>query len=181
MQIVGQDGAKPITTFVNYACHPEILNNRHITADFPHWLYETVEAGSGAPCIYFNGAQGGMITADYDESTAPKGENWKAAETIGRTLGERVLAVLRTAETIADPQVSFDDRLFSVPLENERYKTLIAMHVIAAKPQADGTFETEVCRIGIGPAENQRTRPQLLDRSGGRCPVRTVADHAAQR
>ena len=35
--------------------------------DFPHWLYGTVEAKSGGVCLYLNGAQGGMVTADYDE------------------------------------------------------------------------------------------------------------------
>jgi hypothetical protein len=153
MQVVQKDGSTPIATFVNYACHPEVLNNRHITADFPHWLYQTIEAGGGGPCIYFNGAQGGMITADYDESTAPPGENWNAAETIGRNLGEHVLAVLKSAQVVTSPEITFERRLFSVPLENQRYKTLIAMHVISAAPRADGTFETEVCRVGIGSAE----------------------------
>jgi hypothetical protein len=153
MQVLPENSAKPIATFVNFACHPEILNNRHLTADFPHWLYETVEAGGAGPCIYFNGAQGGMVTADYDEKSAPDGENWMAAERIGQALGQRVLAVLSTAEEIKDPQVSFDHRLFSVPLENQRYKTLIAMKVFSAKPESDGTFQTEVCRINIGPAE----------------------------
>ena len=153
MQVLSGDGGAPIATFVNYACHPEILNNHHLTADFPHWLYETVEAGNAGPCIYFNGAQGGMITADYDERTAPRGENWQAAETIGRTLGRRVIAILNVAPVIKDPQITFSRRLFSVPLENQRYKTLIAMKVFSAKPQPDGTFETEVCRVGIGSAE----------------------------
>ena len=89
MQVLQAEGSKPIATLVNYACHPEILDNRHITADFPHWLYETVVAGGGGPCIYFNGAQGGMITADYDEKTAPAGESWAAAEPpLAGTLGE---------------------------------------------------------------------------------------------
>ncbi len=153
MQVLALEGSKPIATLVNYACHPEILNNRHITADFPHWLYETVEAGGGGPCIYFNGAQGGMITADYDEKSAPEGENWMAAERIGRTLGERVLAVLKSADVDNDPKVEFDRKLFSVPLENQRYKTLIAMKVFSARPEPDGTFETEVCRVGIGSGE----------------------------
>jgi len=153
MQIVSADGAVPIATLVNYACHPEILNNRQITADFPHWLYETVELGGGGECIYFNGAQGGMITADYDESTAPKGENWKAAETIGNSLGTRVLEILKGSPTIPNPVLYFSKKVFTVPLENQRYLTLIKMKVFSGQPGPDGTLETEVCRIGIGQGE----------------------------
>ncbi len=43
MQMVGAADGKPVATFVNYACHPEVLDTRQVSADFPHWLYETVE------------------------------------------------------------------------------------------------------------------------------------------
>ena len=67
MQVVSRADSKPVCTFVNYACHPEVLDTRQITADFPHWLYETVESAGGGVCLYLNGAQGGMVTADFDE------------------------------------------------------------------------------------------------------------------
>ena len=65
MQLISKSDGKPISTLVNFACHPEILNNRHMTADFPHWLYETVEGEKGLKggvCLSLNGAQGGMIS-----------------------------------------------------------------------------------------------------------------------
>lgn len=166
MQILPEAGSPPLATFVNYACHPEILDNRHITADFPHWLYSTVESGGGGDCIYFNAAQGGMITADYDEATAPKGENWEAAQRIGEALGKRVLEIIKTAELIKNPPLTFDRRLFSVPLENQRYKTLIAMKVFSGLPAPDGTLATEVCRIGVGPAEMLTLPGEVLPNVG---------------
>ncbi len=153
MQVLSAASSKPVCTFVNYACHPEILNNKQITADFPHWLYETVESGGGGECIYFNGAQGGMITADFDENSAPKGANWKAAESIGNNLGKRTLAIIGDAKPEESAPLTIERRVFNVPLDNDRYKTLIALKVFSSAPKPDGTLETEVCRIGVGPAE----------------------------
>ncbi len=153
VQFVTAVNPRTIATIVNYACHPEILNNHHITADFPHWLYETVETALGGTCVYFNGAQGGMVTAAYDVSTAPRGENWAAAEAIGKMLGTRTLEVLHDATAITDPELTIAKRKFHIPLENARYRTLIKMKVFSGAPDPDGTLETEVCRIGIGPAE----------------------------
>jgi hypothetical protein len=153
MQVTGRSDGKTIATLVNYACHPEILNNRQISADFPHWLYETVEARLGGICLYVNGAQGGMITADFDESTAPKGENWKAAEALGTSLGEQAVAALKGAEPIADTSITLQRRVFTVPLENQMFKTLIALHVFPGDVLKTGAIETEVSRFTIGPAE----------------------------
>ena len=161
MQVVSKSKGKPISTLVNYACHPEILNTRRITADFPHWLYETVEGGGGGVCLYLNGAQGGMITADFDESTTPKGENWQAAETIGTALGKRVLELISTSEFQEEAKIIVQRSVFFVPLENANFKALIKLKVF---PQdvvktgikdgiKTGMIETEVNRIRIGGAE----------------------------
>jgi hypothetical protein len=142
-----------IATCINYACHPEILDTAHITADFPHWLYETVEQGTGGVCLYFNGAQGGMITADYDEATAPKGENWKAAEAIGTALGQRALEILKVADVVSAAPIGTQHREFDVPLGNRGFKALVKMGVFPKETVAGGTIRTEVNRITIGPAE----------------------------
>jgi len=153
MQVRDIKDAKCIATLVNYACHPEILNNRHMTADFPHWLYETIEAKVGGTCIYVNGAQGGMITADYDESTAPKGENWAAAESLGRRLGQYALESLDNAVLAQGPAITFQRSVFNVPLENKMFQTLIKLHVFQGGALKNGQVETEVSRFTIGPAE----------------------------
>jgi hypothetical protein len=153
MQVRERAGGKTIATLVNYACHPEVLNTRHMTADFPHWLYDTVEAQEGGICLYLNGAQGGMITADYDESTAPKGANWAAAETLGKRLGGYVLDALKGAEPVGDTSITMARRVFTVPLANPMFKTLITLHVFPGDTLKNGAVETEVSRLTIGPAE----------------------------
>jgi hypothetical protein len=153
LQVASARNGKPIATVVNYACHPEILNTHEITADFPHWLYQAVERGGGGECLYWNGAQGGMITADYDVKSAPDGENWKAAETIGTDLGRRVLELIKAAEPARDTAIAIQRRVFPVPLDNPRFKALIALKVFPQGMVKNGEIETEVNRITIGPAE----------------------------
>lgn len=153
MQMVSTPDNKPVATFVNYACHPEVLDTRQITADFPHWLYDTVENTGGGICLYFNGAQGGMVTADFDEATAPKGQNWQAAEIIGTGLGRRVLEIIANAETVSNPAIQTQQRVFTVPLENARFQALISLNVFPRDLVKNNLLETEVNRITIGPAE----------------------------
>ena len=153
MQVLSAEDGKPVATVVNYACHPEILNNRHLTADYPHWIYKAVESGNGGACLFFNGALGGMVTADYDETTSPKGENWAAAERIGTALGERALAIVATAEVLKVAPIQSARRIFTVPLENIRFKTLIGLGVFPKDVSTGGVIETEVSHFRIGPAE----------------------------
>jgi len=155
MQVVEAAGGKPIATFVNYACHPEIMNTHHMTADFPHWLYDTVEGGGGGICLYLNGAQGGMITADFDESTTPKGENWQAAETVGTSLGKRVLELLELEGTpaVRNVPITAARRVFEVPLDNPNFKALVGLKIFPKSEMKGANIVTEVCRITIGDAE----------------------------
>ncbi len=153
MQVVESVGSKPIATFVNYACHPEIMNTHHMTADFPHWLYDTVESGGGGICLYLNGAQGGMVTADFDESTTPKGENWQAAEAIGTSLGKRVLELIEGTTVVRNVPITTGRRVFEVPLDNPRFKALVALKIFPKAEMKGANLETEVCRITIGEAE----------------------------
>ncbi|HLJ54772.1 MAG TPA: hypothetical protein VKT77_06995 [Chthonomonadaceae bacterium] len=142
-----------IATLVNFACHPEVLNTRQITADFPHWLYDTVEPALGGVCLYLNGAQGGMITADYDEASAPKGENWAAAEMLGKRLGDAVIRIARAAKPAAQTAITTQRSVFRVPLENRTFEALIKLKVFQGNTLVNGQVETEVNRITIGPAE----------------------------
>jgi hypothetical protein len=152
MQVCGRDGA-PIGALVNFACHPEVLNNRLISADFPHWLYGRVEGEVGV-CLFMNGALGGMVTADFDESTALPGGNWQAAQEIGQALGDRTLELLADAQPIEAPTLDAQQRVFQVPLRNEGFRDLIEAGITGGREGLRGGFlETEVNRITVGPAE----------------------------
>lgn len=153
MQVVSPTGEKVIATLVNFACHPEVLDCHAISSDFPNWLYSTVEAKTGATCLYLNGAQGGMVTAFFDEEVLPKGENFKAAEMIGTSLANRALEIIQSAEIVRDAPIHTQRRIFQVPMENAMFKMLIKIKVFPNLLTKEGNVETEVNRITIGEAE----------------------------
>ncbi|MFO1449505.1 MAG: hypothetical protein U1F61_15225 [Opitutaceae bacterium] len=77
-------------TVVNYACHPTTLawDNRLISPDFPGAMRETVEAATGAPSLFLQGASGELAPAEQYCGDAA------VADRHGRRLGHAVLAVL---------------------------------------------------------------------------------------
>jgi hypothetical protein len=153
MQVSSVDG-KVISTLVNYACHPEVLNNKKLTSDFPHWLRTVVEDGGGGVAIYMNGAQGGMVTADIkNESSYPKGEAWPEAERIGRELGRAAIRVLADARPAQETTITFSQRQFLVPMENAGFKMLISAGILPKDMLEDGSVRTEVSRVTVGHAE----------------------------
>ncbi|UCH36435.1 MAG: neutral/alkaline non-lysosomal ceramidase N-terminal domain-containing protein, partial [Armatimonadota bacterium] len=50
LQAIGEDG-KVIATLVNFACHPEIMQNNYLTADFPNWTYQRIEEKAGGVAL----------------------------------------------------------------------------------------------------------------------------------
>jgi hypothetical protein len=153
MQVANPQG-KTIATLINFACHPEVLNNRTMTSDFPHWLRLHVEERLGGVAIYMNGALGGMVTAlIQNEEKYPKGEAWPEAERIGNTLAEATLASLEGASWEESPNFTFQQRIFRVPLENAGFKLLIAAKILPGELVDGSDILTEVSRFTLGPAE----------------------------
>lgn len=153
MQVANRDG-KTIATLINFACHPEVLNNRTMTSDFPHWLRLRVEEKLGGVAIYMNGALGGMVTAlIQNEEKYPKGEAWPEAERIGNTLADATLASLEGAAWEESPNITFQQRLFRVPLENAGFKLLIAAKILPGELVDGSDILTEVSRFTLGTAE----------------------------
>ncbi|MBO9625687.1 MAG: hypothetical protein J7484_04855 [Microbacterium sp.] len=82
-------------TLVNYACHPTTLawQNREVSPDYVGAMRELVEAATGAPCLFVQGASGELApreqyTGDVD-----------VADRHGRSLGHAVLAALDALPT----------------------------------------------------------------------------------
>ncbi|MEX2534585.1 MAG: hypothetical protein WD273_03210 [Trueperaceae bacterium] len=53
---------EPLVCIVNYACHPTVLGpaNKLISPDFPGTTKRTIEALTGATCVFLQGASGNM-------------------------------------------------------------------------------------------------------------------------
>src|SRR5687767_4164257 len=120
IQLVGtrNNSNKPIATLVNYAIHPEVLGNGVgiVSPDLVGPMCERIEKEAGGVALFFNGAQGGMITADnrrLDEPpTDPVRGHWRDERTwaeclrIGHLMAEEAMRVVKDAEVQGDPQLS---------------------------------------------------------------------------
>jgi hypothetical protein len=132
---------------------PEVLNNDQLTSDFCHWYYQTVERAVGGVAIFANGALGGMVSPVEGDASAPKGRDWARAERFGATIANRALeAIAKVAFTDA-VTLQHIEMVYTVPLENERFKLALAAGVIPASPSlADGKVTTESHFIRLGDA-----------------------------
>jgi hypothetical protein len=79
-----------VATLVNYACHPTTLawENTLISPDYPGAMREVVEAVTGAPCVFLQGASG-----DLGPREGFVGDP-AVADRNGRQLGHAALAAL---------------------------------------------------------------------------------------
>lgn len=79
-----------VGTIVNYACHPTTLawDNTLVSPDFPGTLREVVERGTGAPCLFLQGASGELGPVEGFVGDVA------VAERNGRRVGHASLAVL---------------------------------------------------------------------------------------
>ncbi len=90
---VDDEGGHPLAILVNYAAHPTILawDNRLISPDYPGTLRRTVEAITGATCLFLQGAAGDQTTI-CDYACRVEDARW-----VGRQVG---LEAARVAEAI---------------------------------------------------------------------------------
>ncbi|MCL2512589.1 MAG: hypothetical protein FWF08_01705 [Oscillospiraceae bacterium] len=94
------DGGGTQTWIVNFAAHPEVMDqrNRAISADYVHFMRKKIESIVNAKVIYFNGAIGGMITPiEIDKDDFMKSVTWageKIAECALKIDNERELKPL---------------------------------------------------------------------------------------
>lgn len=79
-----------LATLVNYACHPTTLawQSREVSPDYVGAMREVVEASTGAPCLFLQGASGEL--APQEQYTG----DVSVADRHGRSLGHAVLAAL---------------------------------------------------------------------------------------
>lgn len=115
MRVDGLSG-KPIALLVNMAAHPtnHPHGNNQFSADFPGVMMTAVEAETGVPCLFLQGAAGD-VQCDVDDSQWGKVDQMEAP---GIALAAEVLALHRKVQTAAPlhPDVRGMENTFSFPL-----------------------------------------------------------------
>jgi neutral ceramidase len=117
--IVGADD-NVIAMLVSYACHPVVLdaNNRHWTADYPHFVRAAIEAHQpGAVAIFAVGCAADLNTghkAHASNSLAPNpNRTFATAQSIGDHIAHCALAAKMSS--VAGTQCAFTRREVNLP------------------------------------------------------------------
>lgn len=173
LQFTTTDG-RPLVTMFNFPCHPEALweHNPDITSDYVHYLREEAEKQTGAPCIFFVGALGGMLTPDV------KNHSFEEAEFMGRKLAEEGLKALSAVDSQTAGQtmgemvgsqwsaVSISKKTISAKLTNILYKLAFERKLLPDVRDQKGCLTSEVNLIKIGGVWLATVPGELLPKLG---------------
>jgi hypothetical protein len=111
---------KPIAHAVNFAAHPTMLPAELLkfSPDFPGAMAKIVEAESGVPCLFLQGAAGDL------SPNSPEGI--KGPEAFGKRLGEDVLKLNKTIKMATDK-----DAVLAASREELKFRSVVEV----ANPQ----------------------------------------------
>ena len=144
-QFISAEGA-PLATLFNFPCHPEVLweHNPHISSDYVGYLRDEVERQSGAPCLFFAGALGGMMTPDVQE------HSFAEAEATGKKLAQAGLYALAASEARPLAALSIQKKEIAVKLTNPLYKLAFWRKLMPDARDRQGRVASEVNLIKLG-------------------------------
>lgn len=145
---------KPISTFVNWANHPEALGskNTQISADFLGEFYKTMETFGGGVPVFVNGAVGGMqsplgiqIRDPRTNELAAK-DSFRFAETIGQRVADLAWEAVHNAPQTKVNRVSYREKRVKIPVANPNFVAASKANLYQGRKPfaADGTSETVV-------------------------------------
>lgn len=155
---------KTIGTLVNYAVHPEVLGNRLglTSPDLVGPLCDKLEADLGGVALFFNGAQGGMITADnriLERPSDPLRAKWHDARTwdeclrIGRLMADEAQRIVKNAKPQLDPALECRSLDVKFPVESLLMWAIIRGSPLKYPHNADRSITTRLNLVTIGDAQ----------------------------
>ncbi len=111
---------------VNYGLHADTINGDMLSADWPHWMYKTLEkALDGVQCLFFNGAEGDVGSTnvhpsggDMNDTEISFDNEMKSpgmARFIGRALAGTVLQVYDKVHYVDVQSIKAIRKNFFVP------------------------------------------------------------------
>ena len=143
MHLVTPSGGQPIANLINWSDHPETLGgkNTEITADYPHWLCQYVEAHLGGMAIFLNGSIGGLLSTngssvalqDPDTGNVAADNTWRKAELFGITLGQLAERAEKGGEEVSVDSIAFRGTTIFSPLRNDHFRAACAAGVFGGR------------------------------------------------
>jgi hypothetical protein len=163
LQAVSPQG-KTIATLVNYAIHPEVLGNQVgiLSPDLVGPLCEKLEAHTGAPALFVNGAQGGMITADNRNLDQPRdplrgywndSRTWEECLRIGRLMADEALRIVKDAQVQQNPPLFCDSISVRFPVDSELMWAVIVHSPLKYPHNDDHSINARINLVNVGTAQ----------------------------
>ncbi len=148
-----KDGAA-LATLVNFAIHPEVLGSKQgiLSPDLCGPLYDHIEEQGGGTAIFFNGALGGMVTADTRRPNSQEDNRWEECIRIGNLLGSEALRLLKDAPVLQSPNLAVRSHKVSFPVESDIMKYILKYSPMGYSLDSSGKISTTQNLVNIGPA-----------------------------
>jgi len=151
LRFVPKDGGREIY-IVNFANHPEVLGSRNVllSADWVHYTRLKIQQESGADLVFFNGAQGGMITPTLEDGT----ESFESMRAAGIKTAQAALSI--TEERKLQPRIGHIRKEFYIELSNMVFALCGILGVMPRKKYPIGSgplgvsMKTEMAYLEIG-------------------------------
>lgn len=133
------ESGAPLVTLAIFPCHPEVLwdENTAITADYPGYLRDWLEAWTDAPALFLPGALGGMMTPDVEE------HSFAEAQEMGATLARAALQALEDVVPAEVAHVTHRRTTYEVRLTNPLFKLARLLGTLPKEAVSGRTLTTE--------------------------------------
>ncbi len=154
IQFLDSEG-KPLATFVNYACHPEVIGAGQgiLSPDFVGPLYERIAQRAGGVGIFVNGALGGMVTADCRGPDGRDMRTWDECIRIGNLLADEALRIVTDAPIEKEPKLFCGSTSVEFPVENQMLLAIVKASPLGFELNEKGTIATQVNVVNLGTAQ----------------------------
>ena len=154
IQILDAEG-KPMTTLVNYACHPEVIGSDQgiMSPDFVGPLYDRIAERGAGQGIFLNSAQGGMVTADCRGPDGKDVRTWDECIRIGNLLADEAIRIVADVPVQEDPTLFCGSTTVELPVENEMLRTVVKLSPLGFQLSDKGTVATQINVVNLGNAQ----------------------------
>jgi len=143
--------SQPIATFINYACHPEIVgpDQKIMSPDFVGPLYDRIEERRAGTGIFMNGALGGMVTADCRGPDGKDVQTWDECIRIGNLLADEALRIVADGSVIENPPLFCGSTIIEFPIQNDVMRAVVKLSPLGFKMDERGVVATQVNVINL--------------------------------
>lgn len=154
LQVLGSN-SQPLATLVNYAIHPEVLGSGQgiCSPDLIGPLYDRLRERGGGVGIFFNSAQGGMVTADNRRPNGTEVNDWAECQRIGHLLADEALRLVASAPVQKDPALHVAAETVVFPVDSGPLLAIMKGSPLGYAADAEGRISTTVNLVNLGTAQ----------------------------